>query len=199
MKKTAGFLLVIAAAMILPVVVPGRFSRPGNAGAAPGEEKSGPKGWEIILENNIFLRDRGRRPEPPPEPPREIIRVEPPPAPVYRRTMVLTGLARDERGYLAFFENPETGRVTRVREGEIFLHGEIAGLSLNGALYLENEKSRVVGVGEKIEFTSSRPFPETSAVESPGQGVPGFSDAPDRQALLELMRQRRRQEIPGED
>lgn len=188
-------LLLLCAATLALILGPG--ARPGAGEETPS---AGPGYRETLLRNNFFLRDRGRAKPvlPPPADPPPIIRDLPRPAPVYRVKAILTGVAGDPSGYIAFFENPETRRVTSARQGQGFLHGKISGLAPDRAWYTEDGRTRVIMIGETVEFVSSRPFPEAGAEPlfigvTPHPSAP----APDRQALIEQMRRRRLEEIGG--
>jgi len=150
--------------------------------------------YRVLVERNIFRRDRMRPPAPRPEISRPSVGPE--------RTVVLAGIVRQDDGYIAFFEDRRTGTVTRARSGDTFLWGRIEQVTLDYVLYVCNDKTIKIEVGHSLEGAPPEPVTAASAT------VPGTAAAPapasrpatepvgrDERAILERLRQRRAQEM----
>ncbi|GEM_PF-1560805 len=189
-------------------------------------EADEPPAWEayqVIVERNIFLRDRSRQVEldvPPMElPPLEAAFVPP------EARLVLTGITRREGRDIAFVEDTERGTTVRLAAGDWIAGGRIAEVALEGIVYERGDRSLVVRVGHALDGSVYSPRvepqqaspalmpPLTSASEPARQrpprradravaeapereaAPPAGDDDPDVQAILERLRERRLEEM----
>ncbi|MGQ9592822.1 MAG: hypothetical protein ACUVYA_21290, partial [Planctomycetota bacterium] len=127
--------------------------------------------YEIVIERNIFSRDRPRRVVRPWEVPREAEAprpAEPPP----EESHVLTGVVREGRTYLAFVEDLRAQRTLKAKVGDPVARGRIAAITIDGIVYERDGERTAVEVGRTL---SGRPASLASAFGS-RSGPPGRSE-----------------------
>lgn len=197
---------------------PGRSSTRAPAPAADAD-KSVLTDFSILLERNIF--DRNRRPPVvrTPQPPRPRP-VYVPPKPVDTDLyFVLRGIALEGSQFTAFFEDTRSGKILQVKPGDAVGKGRIPGVNIDSAQYQRGEKLAIIHVGHTL--TGSRApaagfeTPAPSPVASTSRTAPSAStssattqpttapageptSAPASgglQDILERMRRRREQEL----
>jgi len=172
----------------------------GAAAAAAGADQDNPvlsrERYRIVGERNVFLRDRstGRRPQ----------AVAVTPAYVPERSIVLTGIVRQDEEYVAFLEDTRTGVTSRVRADEAVARGRIAEIGLGYITYETGEQRVRVEVGRTLggdlrvqgatsaPAVTGEPAVEAASEETPaavGAGTGGES------AILERLRQQRQKEL----
>jgi hypothetical protein len=174
---------------------------PGSA-AGQARDRSTPAGFEdyqVVVDQNMFLRERGRRPEPPPQ---EREPEERPPEPEPQRPeqwYVLRGLVFEGEEPLAFFENTQQGVTRAYRAGDPLLNGRIESISLMGVEYVADEQRVQVGLGRDLDGERSTAVAGAgtgSAAPSNGTAT-GGSELPAGGDLLERMRRRSAMERGG--
>ncbi len=168
----------------------------------------------LLVERNIFRRDRRPRVARPVATTRTVVRTP------YDtdHNLVLTGIARRDGGYVAFFENTQTGATTRAATSRPVGKGEISAITLDGIEYKRDGSVTTIKVGHSlsgsayvrpVEAVSSvalatptgsdtrpagsgdDPAAGTGASPPAGRPITGGSAA----SILEQMRRRRQQEL----
>jgi hypothetical protein len=158
--------------------------------------------FQIIVERNIFSRQRGqsrreRRDEP--ERPRYV------PTPESR--IVLKGIVNLNGAFTAFFE--ESGAMLTVRAGDAVARGKLEALTLDHVVFRHEDNTRIVTIGQNLEgtygsgnisynevmewseSTSASPDSGEAAAPTPEPATGEESD------ILKQMMERRRQQLGG--
>jgi len=150
--------------------------------------------YRIILERNIFSRQRGPVRQPGErEEPREIAVPNP------ESYFILKGIVQEDSEFIAFVEDTRSSQVLRLRQGNSVARGTIAALSLDSLEYeLEGGKTTIrmgydlegghgaVTAGELMEWSQT-----SAAVESAEPAVPTGEQAD----ILKQLMERRKQEL----
>lgn len=159
-----------------------------SSGAEPGNAQRAWERYQVLVERNIFSRDRG---SPPPRA-REVTPLPPPPP---ERYLVLTGIASHGEKHIAFLEDIGTGVTTIVQIGDTVLQGRIKNITLDGVEYEKNDRTTIIGIGGDLE---GRKPSALSATLSPSEmagsdltPVAGSAEAD----ILERLRQKREKEL----
>ena len=133
--------------------------------------------YRILVDRNIFLRNR-RRPQP------RTIRSARWTQPTTTDTdgdLVLTGIARRDGTFVAFFEDLQTGLTIQVPTGRTVGKGKIAAISLNGVEYQRDGAVRSIEIGRRLtgsdlprraERSTLGPSTRPLASRGPGDGSP---------------------------
>ena len=144
--------------------------------------------YRIVFEKNVFLKDRTapttRRHYTP-------IRTTQPsqPAP---HGLVLTGVAIREEIRLAFFEDDQTGELTKAVVGDVLPGGKLASISLDGVELDQGGKTRKVAIGEKLAGGGSVDMSAVHTSESTAGPAESSSSGDD---ILDRMKKRRAKEL----
>lgn len=155
--------------------------------------------YGALLENNIFLRDRGQRPLPPTSRPAV-------PPLTREQTLILTGIVLEEGQFRAYFEDTRGNSILRVAEGDPIASGNVGQIMIDAVAYETPDGMRWIDIGH--DLTASIPDARatglsTAPVAGSGTGgtaAPaaggdsGSSTGPGDPALMsveEQMRQRR--------
>jgi len=162
----------------------------GWPAAASDENQGGPQAsWEqyqVLVERNIFSRQRGRVSEP-------RLDTTPPPAAPPERYVVLKGVLKRGDQHTAFLENVRTGIVTRARAGDAVLDGQVQSITLDGIEYVKNDSTAAVRIGQNLEGGQSTAVP--SGGGEPGTTSSGAAGTGEAADILERLRQRREEEM----
>jgi hypothetical protein len=142
--------------------------------------------YRIVLERNIFLKDRTPQRRPVFRP------IRPAPTQPAPHQLVLTGVAIRQEIRVAFFEDDQTGELVKAVVGDVVQGGKLASISLDGVEFSRDNKTRKVAIGEGLlggssVDMSSAPSSETTA------GPAGSSSSGDD--ILERMKKRRAKEL----
>jgi len=157
--------------------------------------------YEIILQNNIFSRDRRPKvvdqPETRPEPEEVVVS----PESYYR----LKGLVQEDGAFIAFIEDTRYNNVLQLREGESVARGIVKNLTLDSLEYEYNDKTVGVQIGRDLEggfgaVTQSELMQwggtqTTSGSDSTSTSTPSEPATGDEADILEQLRQRRQQQL----
>lgn len=153
--------------------------------------------YQIILERNIFSRQRGAmRRRDRDEEPRPV--VVPNPESYFR----LRGITQENSAFIAFLEDTRTGGVLRLRQGDRVARGEIKALDLDAIEYAVEGRASTVRVGQDLEggqgavtMTELLELSETStaAGEEQSAGQEPIPAGDEADILKRLMEQRRQQ------
>ena len=103
--------------------------------------------YRILLDRNIFRRDRRAR--------RSRTSTQPRATYTYDSdsTLVLTGIARRDGEFVAFFEDTRAKTVARVRVGDAVGKGKVERINLDEVAYAREGAVTAVGVGRNLMGT----------------------------------------------
>ena len=122
---------------------PARMAPDAPAKAAtPGNTKPTWDDYRIILDRNIFARDRSA--------PSATHRSIAPSTPPVEESIVLTGVAVRGDARVAFFENTRTGETVRAVPGGVLAGGSVSAISLDSVDYRAGEATRTISVGQNL-------------------------------------------------
>jgi hypothetical protein len=185
-----------------------------TAVSTPPEATQQERSWaqyRILVDRNMVRSDRRRIFSPSSRPA----------APAYDSDsgIVLTGIARHDGEFVAFFENTGSNATAQARVGQAVGKGEVQRITLDEVEYLREGTARRVGIGHSLTGTKAvvqvvrraparAPTPAPSGGEvatrpaeptaTTGPALPVISpsiDTEDISEVLELMRRRREQEL----
>ena len=180
-----------------PAPAESRPARPGEVPVIrPEVEKAFGDRYAVLIERNIFSRnrpqryipagqsasrDRGEGKATPPQP---------------EDSMVLTGVAFRGGIYTAFIENSRTGTTVQAKVGDAVARGKVAGIKLNGVTYELEGKAVSLDLGKTLAGGSSS-LPSASSTSSTKAGEKSATAAGSAATseVLERLRQRRLQEM----
>ena len=146
--------------------------------------------YKVLMENNMFLRNRVRE-----RPSERTVRTTVP-VRVPERDFVLTGVVRRDSGCIAFVEDMRNGETLRMRSGDSIADGQIVEIGPDGLVYRKGDQSRDVKTGDALGRASSLPAPVATSDNTEGSAEVGASPAsPSESAILERLRQRREKEL----
>jgi hypothetical protein len=121
--------------------------------------------------------------------------------------MVLCGVADQDGGLVAFFEDDQTGQTTRLGVGQRIRGGSIVGVTLDGVDYQTSSGTRRVAIGQTLSGAaanlgatsspSTAPSPAAASGDSPAPGASAASGAGDKAVddIVERMKKRRLAEL----
>ncbi len=181
------------------------FSIPTENSDSPGlGENQGPTdpsaSWDkykIVIERNIFSRQRGPRVE-------RTRRQAPaaPPAPDPESYVVLKGIVQEDGAFIAFLEDTQTGQVLRVREGDSVVRGKIKSLTLDSLEYEFEDRTMTVTMGlnlqggrEGADFTGTYDFSPTSSTTTSATTESSAPPSEDEAEILRQLMERRKQQV----
>jgi hypothetical protein len=156
--------------------------------------------WEnyrIILERNIFSRQRGPR--------IDLSRgrqVEAPPPPNPESYHILKGIVQQNGVFIAFIENTQLGQILKVREGDSVARGKVANFNLDTIEYQYEDKKFTVAMGNDLEggkgtVTLNQMYELTQTYTPSLQKEKEESSSPsaDESEILKKLMERRRQQL----
>ncbi len=168
-------------------------------GQEQGEEQGFLGNYKILVDRNIFSRNRGRSFE------RESREAKEQVAPAPESYFVLKGIVQQGSKRIAFFENSRTGGTMRARIGDAVARGKVQNITLDTVEYELNGKLTKTEVGENLEGEVSSPpltyddLIESTAMSSeiPTASTPSAETAPqgDEDDILKRLRERRQKEL----
>jgi hypothetical protein len=199
---------VPVAPQAVPVAPPAAPAAPVAAAQDPWAK------YQIILERNIFSRQRG-----PVRRPGEDRDTGPVKLPDPETHFVLKGIVQEDNEFIAFIEDTQAGTVLRLRQDDHVARGVIKALNLDGIEYQFEDRTTTVKLGYDLEGNLgpvsararvSQPVPATSAAPAqpgtstqPAASGPGVTSSPagqpptpagdEGEILRRLMEQRRQQ------
>lgn len=158
--------------------------------------------FQIIVERNIFSRQRGRRQreqDKEPERPRYV--------PTPESKIVLKGIVSQNGTFVAFFE--DSGSMLNVRAGDTVARGKVQALTLDHVVFQYEDQTRIVTLGQNLEGTygsgniSYNEVMEwsesSSSTPSSGETAVPTAEPPsgEESDILKKLMERRRQELGG--
>jgi len=189
------------AALTLAAIALGLFVvvRPSAGLTAEAVDQQDPWAkFEIILNRNIFSRQRGpiRRPGDE-EKPREVVVPNP------ESYLLLRGIVQEDGTFIAFVEDTRGAQVLRLREGDSVARGVIARLSLDSLEYERQGQKTTIKMGydlegghgavtanELMEWSQTSAAAGSEKTATPEQAVPTGDEA---EILKRLMEQRKQE------
>jgi len=170
-----------------------------------GEELAQQDSWEafkVIVERNMFSRQRGRRVE---QVQGEQMRT---PAVMNPESYyVLKGIAQEDGEFVAFLEDTQRGQILRVRKGDSVARGIVKALTLDTIEYQSGERTTTVAMGYDLEggrgavtltqmyelsqtYSTTPQQPAAQPANSSGQAQEG-----DEAEILKQLMERRQQQV----
>lgn len=120
-----------------------------QSGFGEGAEVRKKDSWEdykIILQRNIFSRQRGPRID---LSQRQQVDAPPPPSP--ESYHILKGIVQENGVFIAFIENTQRGQIFKVKEGDTVARGKIKTLNLDTIEYDFDGRTVTVAIGNDLE------------------------------------------------
>ena len=160
--------------------------------------------YRVIVERNIFSRNRGQRAIEPAVAGTQAGRQ--PPAPQPESYLVLKGIAGANDSFVAFFEDTRGGEVIRVKARDPIARGRIVKLTLDSAAYQNDANTVDVKVGQTLEgklggtvltFENLLEWSEMGSTAASTQDANGTEKLSDDAEVLKKLMERRRQELGG--
>jgi hypothetical protein len=154
--------------------------------------------YRVLVEQNIFSRQRGRALRRDDDKPKER------PAPALESYFVLKGIVRQNEEYVAFLEDTRIGETVRARAGDSIARGRVKNLTLDNIEFEMDANSITVEIGDSLQGKAptrsvtyndlvewSQSSSGSSGNEASGQETGQSSD--DEEILRRLMERRRRE------
>lgn len=177
--------------------------------AAAGAEKADDaftRDFGVIVERNMFLRDRrppAVKPVTPPPAPATTEAAPPPPPPPPEKQYVLVGVVfEDLTTARAYFEHVGEGTLVKIAPGEPLANGHVTEVQLNSVAFVDAKGLTWVDVGEDLTGAPVAVSGPTHEAGEAGAGAgadakPGDKPAADSATLSieERLRRRRQQEL----
>lgn len=135
--------------------------------------------YRVIVERNIFLKQRGPRAEPLSASLSDLPQLAPPrPMPIYlpESSLVLTGIIRRGGEHIAFLEETRTGVTSRLGIGDPVGDGRIAHIALDRLVFERNGQSAEIEVGRCLDGT--RPSRMAASALRDDAGLPALPSLP---------------------
>jgi hypothetical protein len=161
------------------------------------QKKDAWENYQIILQRNIFSRQRGPRIDPSQ---RQRTDVPPPPSP--ESYHILKGIVQENGVFIAFIENTQRSQIFRVREGDSIARGKVKALNLDTIEYQFEDRIVKVAIGKDLAGGSGtitlNQMYELSQTYSPApQEAVKESSSPsaDEAEILKQLMERRRQQL----
>lgn len=190
-KKLAEFVLLT----LIVGLIAGRGGADEGRGSANEEDSWA--AYRIIVERNMFSRQRGPRVD------RGRQQRISAPAPNPESYYVLKGVVQEDGEFIAFLEDNQRGQVLRVRKGDKVARGVITDLSLDSVEYQFGERTVKVAMGFDLEggqgritfnqmYELSQAYTATKSEEE-GDTESTAPSADEAEILKQLMERRRQQ------
>ena len=155
------------------------------------------KNYQIILQRNIFSRQRGPRVDRS----RSQQMVTPPP-PNPESYYVLKGIVQENGVFIAFIEDTQRGQILRVREGDSVARGKVKTFNLDTVEYHFEDRTVTVAMGYDLEggrgtITFNQMYEMSQAYSPTSQEGTKESSSPsaDEAEILKQLMERRQQQL----
>ena len=175
----------------------------GSEAPPPAQQRS----WEdygLLMQRNIFSRNRGRRPE-------RTSRNEPQetPAPVVlapESYMVLKGIVAAGTTSAAFIEDTRTNQVFCLTAGEKIASGTVTQLTLDSIVYKQGDRETTILVGQTLSggcgqtvltFENMMQWSTTASSTTSSSSTTTEPPSEDEAEILKKLLERRKQELGG--
>jgi len=163
-------------------------AQPSDAEMQAPDGNSGWEQYRILVQRNIFARDRGRM--------RHASKDSDemgPPAPKVDAETVLLGVLDKDGQLVAFLENTRTAAVQMLHTDDPVARGKVGAITLDSIEYVCGGSSVLVGVGKNLEGGATAALGESfksPVTDSSGNPVPA-----DTNSVLERLRKKRLEEM----
>jgi len=154
--------------------------------------------YQVILERNMFSRQRGPRRQREEEPRREREVALPNPESYYR----FNGVVQEDGTFIAFVEDTRTGTVLRLRAGDQIARGAVKTLTLDSLVYEMGEQTTTIRLGFDLEggqgavtMNELMEYSQTVAPSQTGQAASSQAPAEEPADVLQQLLRRRQQEL----
>jgi hypothetical protein len=195
-RLTACVLLAAAPMLIVAMEVA------AGLGQDSTEQKDPWDAYKVIVERNMFSRQRGARPERSNQDDGQM-RTAPVLSP--ESYYLLKGIVQEDDAFIGFLEDTRGGQIIRVREGDSIARGVIKALSLDSIEYQLDDRTITVTMGHDLQggqgavtmtqlyewSQASSTTPQKAVTPASGQaGPPG-----DEAEILKQLMERRQQQL----
>lgn len=153
--------------------------------------------YKVIVERNMFSRQRGAAERRQRDTDREVVTV-PDPESYYR----LRGIAQENGTFIAFIEDTRTNETLKLRQGASVARGAIESLDLDSIVFRIEDRTITVAIGQDLlggrgavtmsELMQWTPAPATSTTGSETRPAAPTGNEAD---ILKQLLERRRQEL----
>jgi hypothetical protein len=175
-----------------------RESSSASSSSSAGTSTASANRYDVLVENNIFLKDRRARPT------TSAASTQPAPRPLTpEQAVYLTGVIFEDGAFRAYFETLDGSPARRVSPGDAIAKGRVMEIQIDTVAYATPD-GRITWVEIGHDLTGSTPAAGSGAVVAApsgggaGGGVTPSPAAPTDPALMsaaERMRLRRQQEV----
>lgn len=163
----------------------------------PAEKPDAWAAYKVIVDRNMFSRQRGRADRRQRDAEREVVTV-PDPESYFR----LRGIAQENGTFIAFVEDTRRGETLKLRQGDAVARGSIESLDLDSLVFRMEDRTITVAIGQDLlgghgAVTMNELMQWTPAPSTPTSGQPATPAVPagaEADILRQLM-ERRRQEL----
>jgi len=163
---------------------------------AVAQKKDAWESYRIILQRNIFSRQRGPRVDL-----SRRQRVDAPPPPNPETYYKLKGIVQQNGVFIAFIENTQRGQILRVREGDSVARGTVKNFNLDTIEYQFEDNTVKIAMGKDLEggqgaitlnqmYELSQTYTPTSQDKTKESSSPSADEA---EILKQLMERRKQQ------
>ena len=156
--------------------------------------------YQIILQRNIFSRQRGPRIDRSQRQRKQRMDTPPPPNP--ESYFVLKGIVQENGVFIAFIEDTQRGQILRVREGDSVARGKVKTFNLDTIKYHFEDRTVTVAMGYDLEggegtITFDQMYELSQAYSSTSQEGTKESSSPsaDEAEILKQLMERRQQQL----
>jgi len=200
MKKDYKKLKMLALLTVVAVLVISVWPA-GGLSEEPAQQDSW-TAFKVIVERNMFSRQRGRRVEQD-----RTDQVRTPAVLSPESYYVLKGVAQEDGEFVAFLEDTQRGQTLRVRKGDSVARGIVKALTLDTIEYQSGERTTTVAMGYDLEggrgavtltqmyelsqtYSTTPQQPAAQPANSSGQAPEG-----DEAEILKQLMERRQQQV----
>lgn len=154
--------------------------------------------YELILERNMFSRQRGQRQPERDDGPRRPA-VMPNPESYFR----LKGVVQEDGAFIAFVEDTQTNRVLKLRAGDAVARGTVKTLTLDTLEYQREDQVTTIQMGQDLEgglgaVTMGELMewsPSGSSSSTPAGASPSGTSADEPSDVLKQLLERRQKQL----
>ena len=194
MKKNCRRLAELAFLALIVGLIAGRGG--AGEGRGPANEEDSWAAYRVIVERNMFSRQRGPRVD---QSGRQRMNA---PAPTPESYYVLKGIVQEDGVFIGFLEDNQRGRILRVRKGDKVARGIITNLTLDSVEYQFGDRTVKVAMGFDLEggqgritfdqmYELSQAYTATTSEE--GESESSAPSADEAEIIKQLMERRRQQ------
>jgi len=197
-KITVYILLTFALVFIITIRPLPVLSQDADTSAQKSAQKKDAwENYQIILQRNIFSRQRGPRIDP-----SRRQRIDAPPPPSPESYHILKGIVQENSVFIAFIENTQRGQIFKVREGDSVARGIVKAINLDTIEYHFENRKFTVSMGYDLEggrgsvtfnqmYELSQSYTPTSEKATEETSSPSADEA----EILKKLMERRQQQL----